>query len=201
MVRTFKKSLTFNVTNMYNTEVSITHPRHHRANSSLSTISMSNVPEYLSAGQLLSPHGLSATLQLFENASSSNSATVYALRGEQINVGLGIGNVNVLEELVDCEDVYEFCHSEESGVIPAMIKPKMKKGGKKRRRDEMDVDGEFVSVNHYHLDDGEDEDDCSSKDDDNSEGIGHGGALLDVPAPFPKFGKFIVPTSFSFLIQ
>jgi len=165
-------------------------PRHCRANSSISTISMSGIPEFMSTGQLLSPSGLSATSRLFDQADSSDNAKVYALRGEEINVGLGLINVNVLTGPVECDDVYQFVHSEESGGIPVT---QVKKGGKKRRRDVTDIDGEcdgdFVAVSRYHLDD---EDESSSSEDDD-EGIAQGGALLEVaPTPFPEFGRFLV---------
>jgi hypothetical protein len=159
---------------------STTQPRR-RANSSVSTISMSNVPEYMSAGQLLSPGGLSATSRLFDQAHFSDSAKAYALRGEEINIGLGLQNVNVLDGLVECDDIYEFAHSEECGGIPVTLP---KKGGKKRRRDGTDIDGGFVAIDRYHL---EDEDESSSEEDDN-EGIAQGGALLEAPSPFPDFG-------------
>lgn len=156
-------------------------PTRRRANSSLSTVSMSNVPEYLSASQLLSPRGLAATSSLFESTKSDESAKVYALRGEDVVTGLGIASVNIFSHLVECGDVYEFCHSEEGGGVPIR---KGRKGGKKWRRDENDIDGDFVAIDHYHLE----EDDCSSGDED-SDGIAQGGVSLDVPTPFPKFDE------------
>jgi hypothetical protein len=169
----------------YNAGDSVT-PTRRRANSSLSAVSISNVPEYLSASQLLSPRGLAATSSLFESTKSDESAKVYALRGEDVVTGLGIASVNIFNNLVECDDVYEFCHSEEGGGVPIR---KGRKGGKKWRRYENDIDGDFVAIDHYHLE----EDDCSSGDED-SDGIAQGGVSLDVPTPFPEFGKSIVPT-------
>ena len=170
-------------TQLQNNERQLIRQPRHRANSSISTISMSCVPEFMSAGQLLSPRGLSATSRLFNQPDTSDSAKVYALRGEEINVGLGLTNVNVLDGLVECEDIYQFAHSEDDGGIPVR---KAKKGGKKRRRDvndvDGDVDGDFVAISRYHLDF---EDESSS--DDNSEGVAQGGVLLE--EPFPAFGK------------
>ena len=167
--------------NRYNVEEPTTQSCHRR-NSSLST-SMSNVPDFMVQAQFLSPHGLTATAKLFEEASSNASAMLYALRGEDVKFGLGITNVNVLRASGHCdEDIYEFCHTEESGGIPVKEK-KPKKGGKMRGRDEIDVDCDFVTVDHYHL-----EDDSSSEDEDN--GIAQGGASLDEPTPFPAFGTF-----------
>ncbi len=133
----------------------------------------------MSASQLLSPRGLTATSKLFEYADhTSDSARICALRGEDINIGLGINNINVLGSVGEFdENLYEFCHTEEGGGIP--VKMKMTK---KRRRDEMDVDGDFVAVDHYHLDyDG-------SSEEDEDTGIAQGGVELDVPTPFPNFG-------------
>jgi hypothetical protein len=142
---------------------------------------MSNVPDFMVQAQLLSPRGLTATVKLFEQASNNASAKLYALRGEDICFGLGINNINVLGGSRHCdEDIYEFCHTEEGGGIPVREK-KPKKGGKMRGRDEIDVDGDFVAVDHYHL-----EDDSSSEDEDN--GIAQGGASLEAPTPFPDFG-------------
>jgi hypothetical protein len=153
---------------------------------------MSNVPDYLSAGQLLSPRGLSATSSLFEKARSDESARVYALRGEDNVVGLGISSVNALNDLVDCNDVYEFCHSEAGGCVQIL---KERKGGKKPRSDEASVDDDFLAIDHCYLEEG----DCSSEDEDKDNdnvGVAQGGASLDAPTPFPKFGKSIVPTDF-----
>ncbi|KAE9380318.1 hypothetical protein N431DRAFT_459263 [Stipitochalara longipes BDJ] len=164
---------------------SVTQPRH-RANSSVSTISMSIVPEFMSAGQLLSPRGLTATSKLFEQARSSDSAKAYALRGEEVNVGLGLENVDALNGLVECDDIYEFVHSENCGGIP--ITP-TKNRGTKRRRNIKDVDGEiegdFVAIGRYYLD----TDDDYSSGEDNNEGIAQGGALLEAPTPFPDFDE------------
>jgi hypothetical protein len=193
----------------YNAGDSVT-PTRCRANSSQSTVSMSNVPEYLWASQLLSPRGLAATSSLFESTKSDESAKVYALRGEDVVTGLGITSLDILNHLVECDDVYEFCHCEEGGGVPIR---KGRKGGKKWRRDENDINGDFVTIDHDHLE----EDDCSSSDEDNDEdtdedsdedtdedtdedgdkdtdGIAQGGVSLDVLTPFPKFGESIVPT-------
>lgn len=166
--------------NRYNVEEPTTQSRHHRRNSSLST-SMSNVPEFMVQSQLLSPRGLSATAKLFEEARNNASAMLCALRGEDLCFGLGINNFNVLGGSGHCdEDIYEFCHTEEGGGIPVKEK-KPKKGGKMRGRDDIHVDGDFVAVDHYHL-----EYDSSGEDEDN--GIAQGGASLDAPTPFPPFG-------------
>lgn len=135
----------------------------------------------------MSPRGLSATSRLFESARNSESAKVYAFCCEDIVVGLGLDNVNVLDDLVEYEDIYEYCHSEESGGTPAALNPK-KKGGKKRRRDGKDIVGygDLVAIDHYHLD----EDDYTDEGEDNDdEGIAQGGVALDLPVPFPQFGK------------
>jgi hypothetical protein len=177
--------------NQYNIEEPTTQSRHRR-NSSLST-SMSNVPDFMVQAQFLSPRGLTATAKLFEDASGCATAKLYALRGEDVNFGLGISNVNVLGDLEHCdEDIYEFCHTEEGGGIPVNEK-KPKEGGKMRGRDEIDVGGDFVAVDHYHL-----EDDSSSDDEDN--GIAQGGASLDVLTPFPAFGT-LTPFVQTFLEQ
>ncbi len=148
---------------------------------------MSNVPDFMVQGQLLSPRGLTATVKLFEEASSNASAKLYALRGEDVCFGLGINNINVLGGSGHCdEDIYEFCHTEEGGGIP--VKEKPKNGGKMCGRDEIDVDGDFVAVDHYHL-----PDDSSSEDEDNE--IAQGGALLDASTPFPDFGTLVFSIS------
>jgi hypothetical protein len=177
--------------NRYNAGEPITQSRR-RANSSLSTISMSNVPAWMSQAQLLSPRGLVATSRLFEEAGdcTSDRAKLYALRGEELNIGLGI---NVLGGLGECDDdLYEFCHTEESGGIPVHVATK--KGGKKRRRDEKDVDGDFVAIDHYHLDEGD------SSEDDEDIGIAQGGVELHLPSLFPKFGT-LIPRCPPFLVQ
>jgi hypothetical protein len=134
----------------------------------------------MSQAQLLSPRGLVATSRLFEEASdcTGDRAKLYALRGEELNVGLGINVLGGLGEYDD--DVYEYCHTEESGGIATK-----EKGGNKRRRDEKDVDGDFVAIDHYHL-----EGDDSSEENEDI-GIAQGGVELDLPTPFPKFGTLI----------
>lgn len=153
--------------NRYNAEEPFIRNRR-RANSSLSTVSMSNVPAFMSAGQLLSPGGLSATTKLFENAGSNVPAEIYALRGEQYNVGLGISNMDIHAGLVEQDDLYEYCHAEESGGI---LLEEGKEEEEKRKWDEKAID----------------EADSSDEDEDD-EAVGQGGAKLDVPSPFPKFG-------------
>jgi hypothetical protein len=132
----------------------------------------------------MSPRGLSATSRLFESASNSERAKVYALRGEDIVVGLGLDNVNILDDLVEYEDIYEYCHSEESGGTPVLPKPQ-KKGEQERSRKGKDIDGysDFVAIDQYYLDEGDCRDEDEDEDNDD-EGIAQGGV------PFPKFGKY-----------
>ena len=66
-------------------------------------------------------------------------------------MGLGISHANVHAGMVEQDDMYEFCHKEESGGISL-------NEGKKRKRNEENVDGEAGSSDEDEYEDDEDED-------------------------------------------
>jgi hypothetical protein len=183
-----EKSICENIrANLHNIEDTITHCRRHRTSSSLSSISMSNVPSYLSAGQLLSPRGLSATSKAFESAEHSDTAKIYALRGDEVNFGLGINSIDVQDPLVECDDIYEYCYIQEGGDILATGRPFKKKRGRKRKRNEVDVETDFAAIDYYHLNKSTGEGEIEN----NNDGVAEGGTALDSLTPFPKFGKLM----------